>query len=398
MHVILFDAAVRTALLPLTYARPVADLRIGSLTIAEKWSRHLQAPVSYLTQDYLSSIFPLESGPANLLIDGSLLPTVELLSLLQNIPLHTAYYEGDQLLLGHLDQDDLDALRQQQTLKARRKDMPNLPLLRIQRPADIFLHNERALREDFELITSGRTSAPLPDTNQLIGPADQLFIEPGVSIDGAILNTRSGPIYLGRDATILEGCLFRGPIAVNAGAVVKMGAKVYGGTTIGDRCKVGGELSNVVFQANSNKGHDGYLGNAVIGEWCNIGAGTDASNLKNDYGAVKVWSYADRARRATGLQFHGMIMGDHSKTGIGTMLNTGTVIGFSTNVFGPGFPPVFLPSFSWGGAEGLTTYRPEKAMVTASRVMARRGDTFGPDQEALFQHIFAESNSLRETV
>ena len=396
MHVVLLDSpAVRTALLPLTYARPVADLRVGSLTIAEKWARQLECPVSYLTQDYLRERYPLQSGPSNLLIDGSLLPTVELLSFVKGLPLNTACLEAEHLLVAHLDQQQLNAYIQDGTLPTAGQDFPHLPLQRLTRPADIFLLNDRALRDDFELLTNGRSSAPLPQSNRLIGPADQLFLESGVDIEGCTLSTRSGPIYVGRDAVVLEGSMIRGPVSVNAGAIVKMGAKLYGGTTIGDRCKVGGEISNVVFQANSNKGHDGYLGNAVIGEWCNIGAGTDASNLKNDYGEVKVWSYAERAMRPSGLQFHGLILGDHCKVGIGTTLNTGATVGFSSNVFGAGFPPAFLPSFSWGGAEGLTTYRLENAMATAERVLARRGEAFGAFEQGVFRRVFADSEAYR---
>ncbi|WP_420459941.1 putative sugar nucleotidyl transferase [Neolewinella sp.] len=396
MQLILFDSpAVRTALLPLTYARPVADLRLGSLTIAEKWARQLECPVSYLTQDYLRERYPFQSGQSNLLIDGSLLPTVELLSFVRELPLNTIYYAADELMVAHLDPEQLATYARDETLALPRHELPHLPLLRITRPADLFLHNDRALRDDFDLVTNGRISAALPKSNRLIGPADQLFIEPGVDIESCTLSTRSGLIYIGREAVVLEGGMFRGPLAINAGAIVKMGAKIYGGTTIGDRCKVGGEISNVVFQANSNKGHDGYLGNAVIGEWCNLGAGTDASNLKNDYGEVKVWSYAQRAMQPSGLQFHGLIMGDHCKTGIGTTLNTGTVIGFSSNVFGAGFPPSFVPSFSWGGAGELATYRLEKAVATAERVMARRGETFGSFEEEVFRRVFADSERYR---
>ena len=397
MQLVLFDSvAVRTALLPLTYARPVADLRIGSLTIAEKWARQLGGTVSYLTQDYLAPGYPLVVSEMNVLIDGSLLPTLELLSFVRELPANTAYYEGDELLLAKVDAASLTAFSRSEDLAVVRRAFPHLPLQRITRPADLFLGNDRALRDDFELLTNGRTSAPLPLSNRLIGPTNQLFLEPGVDIEGCTLSTRSGPIYIGTNAVVLEGCLFRGPVAVNAGAILKMGAKIYGGTTIGDRCKVGGEISNVIFQANSNKGHDGYLGNAVVGEWCNIGAGTDASNLKNDYGPVKVWSYADRAMRSSNLQFHGLIMGDHAKTGIGTTLNTGTTIGYASNVFGADFPPAFIPSFSWGGAAGLTTYRLDKAMATAARVLARRGEVFGTYEEGVFRRVFADSNLYRQ--
>ena len=260
-------------------------------------------------------------------------------------------------------------------------ELIGLPIERLHRPGDLFALNDGALRSDFELLTEGRTSQPLSATNTVIGPADQLFVAEGATVEACVINVTSGPVYIDRDAVVLEGCLLRGPISVGEGAVLKMGAKIYGATTVGPRCKAGGEINNVVFHSNSNKGHDGYLGNAVIGRWCNIGADTNASNLRNDYGTVRVWSYVAGRPVDTGRQFHGLIMGDHSKMGINTMINTGTVIGFSANVFGEGFPSTFIPSFSWGGAPGLTTYRLDKAMATAARVLGAPGkgtDRGGP--------------------
>lgn len=392
-HLILFDADVRNDLLPLTFARPVGDLRVGILTIREKWERQLRMPASFLTQDYLAELFPLRYGAQNLLINGSLLPTPELVALVLDLGIGEAYLQNGELLAACLDAAAVEALASDEDfgdLKAYELDDQSFTSIR--RPADLFLQNDAEIRADFALLTAGRTSAAVSDTNTIIGPRENLFVEAGVELEACTLNVKSGPIYLGKDAAVLEGCLLRGPIALCEKAVLKMGAKVYGATTLGPACKVGGEVNNVVFQANSNKGHDGFLGNAAIGEWCNIGAGTDASNLKNDYSEVRVWSYPEGRFAKTGLQFHGLIMGDHSKAGINTMFNTGTVVGFSSNIFGEGFPRTFLPSFIWGGAGGVTAYRMDKAMATAQRVMARRQEAFTPAHERLFQAIFEEGD------
>lgn len=395
-NLVLFDSDCREHLLPLTYTRPVAAIRVGILTIKEKYE-HLQSlPVSYLTQDHLNAIFPTSYGAGNLLINGNILPDQDFINWASNIALGTAYVRDGELIATHLDEKAFCAL-------IEGKEFGNIEVLefreegisRIERPADIFRQNDAAIRNDFKLLTQGRSSQKLSATNTLIGPADQLFIEEGVTVEACILNVTSGPIYLGKDATILEGCLLRGPIAIGEKSVLKMGAKIYGATTLGPQCKVGGEVNNVVFQANSNKGHDGYLGNAVIGQWCNIGADTNASNLKNDYAEVRVWSYPEGRFAKTGLQFHGLIMGDHSKTGINTMLNTGTVIGVSANVFGEGFPRTFIPSFSWGGSNGFQTYRLDKALATAARVMARRNKDLTEADKAMFSHVFEESKSYR---
>ncbi len=396
-NIILFDAEVRTHLLPLTFARPVADLRVGILTIREKWERHLGMPASFLTQDYLQSLFPLQLEKVNLLIDGSILPTEEFVKLIKDLSPGQACFQDGELLAACLDEASVISFKNAaDTGNVEAIDAGDIALLRINRPADIFATNGEAILQDFKLLTAGRKSLPLSPTNTLIGPPENVFIEEGARIEACILNVENGPIYLGKDCVILEGSMIRGPFGANERSVVKMGAKIYGATTLGPSVKVGGEINNVVFQANSNKGHDGFLGNAVIGEWCNIGADTNASNLKNDYSDIKVWSYAARRRVASGRQFHGLIMGDHSKVGINTMFNTGTVVGFSANVFGAGFPPVFIPSFSWGGAEKMTSYRVDKAILTADRMMQRRDRSFSDDDKAIFEHIFEESKHLRE--
>ncbi|WP_116127454.1 putative sugar nucleotidyl transferase [Lewinella sp. IMCC34183] len=398
MQIILFDSpTVRTALLPLTYARPVAGLRCGMLTTAECWRRRTDSEVAVLTQDYLQPDFPLAAGDDNLFVDGSLRPTVELLSLLPQLEPNSGYTLSGELVLLRADRSTAGHFISEGTAPdhCTTEPLPHLPLLRFTRPADLFLNNDRALREDFELLTAGRTSTEVSATNTIIGPRDQLFLEPGVTLEACTINVSSGPVYLGREAVVLEGCLLRGPVAAGAGAVLKMGTKVYGATTLGPSCKVGGEINNVVFQAHSNKGHEGFLGNAVVGEWCNIGADTNASNLKNDYGEVKVWSYAEEAMIPSGLQFHGLILGDHSKVGINTMFNTGTVVGYSCNVFGAGFPPSFLPSFTWGGAESRAEYRLDRALDTAERMIARRGRIFGERERAVFTRIFEDTARFR---
>jgi UDP-N-acetylglucosamine diphosphorylase/glucosamine-1-phosphate N-acetyltransferase len=395
-HLILFDSDCRETLLPLTYTRPVADLRVGITTIKEKYEQLIDLPVSFLTQDHLSELYPLLYGERNLLINGSLIPDPDFIHWAAQIELGTAYVRRGELIATHLDREALMNLvdgHEFGQIKVQEYEEEGIDKLTT--PADVFLLNDKAIRADFARLTEGRSSASLPASNTLIGPADQLFIEAGASIEGAILNVKNGPIYVGKDAQILEGCLLRGPIALCEGSVLKMGAKIYGATSVGPSCKVGGEVSNVVFQANSNKGHDGYLGNAAIGQWCNIGAGTNASNLKNDYSEVRVWSYAEGRFAKTGQQFHGLIMADHAKAGINTMFNTGTVVGVAANIFGEGFPRTFIPSFSWGGKAGVQTYRLDKALETAERVMARRSVPLTDADRRMLEFVFEASKEYR---
>ena len=396
-NLIVFDSDVRNHLLPLTYSRPVGDLRVGILTIREKWERYLSMPGSFLTDASLKKLFPVKYGENNLLVNGAVLPDEALANQVMDLLPGQAYQKEGVLVAACLDRQSVEALINADdfdNIEAFELTGDNLHHLR--RPYDIFSLNDLALRRDFELLTAGRKSAPISETNTLIGPRENLFLEEGVTLEACTLNFTNGPIYLAEGATVLEGCLVRGPLAVGEGALLKMGAKIYGATTVGPQCKVGGEINNVVFYGRSNKGHDGFLGNAVVGEWCNIGADTNASNLKNDYGEVRVWDYVDRRFSKTGKQFHGLIMGDHSKLGINTMLNTGTVIGFSANVYGEGFPRPFIPSFSWGSANGFTTYRLDKAVATAERVLARRGQSVTPELQALFQTVHERSAEFRK--
>jgi UDP-N-acetylglucosamine diphosphorylase/glucosamine-1-phosphate N-acetyltransferase len=267
-------------------------------------------------------------------------------------------------------------------------------LIKINFPWDLFRYNEKALLADYKLLTSKRRSALLSKTNQVVNKSN-IFIEKGAKVEFSVLNGSKGPIYIGKDAEIMEGCLIRGPFALCDHAILKMGAKIYGPTSIGPNSKVGGEINNSIFQANANKAHDGFLGNSVIGEWCNIGADSNNSNLKNNYAEVKMWNFTSEKFIPTGLQFCGLVMGDHSKCGINTMFNTGTVIGVSANIFGSGYPRNFIPSFSWGGPQGISVYPLEKAFETADKVFQRRGISFTAMEKKILEHIFISTEKYR---
>lgn len=395
-NVILFDNEVRDQLLPLTFLQPVAELRLGILTIREKWERYLGLPVSWLTQDYLSEKYPLEFGEENLLINASILPTPSLVRLLQKMDTNQAFLYGEELVAASLSGEQMEELINDEDFgNLNGHDLEDMPLLRISRPHDLFTNNARAIELDFQLLTGGRESAELPKSNTLIGPREKLFIEEGARVEASIINTEAGHVYIGRDAEIMEGCMVRGPLAMCEGSVLKMGAKVYGPTTLGPVSKFGGEINNVVVQGYSNKAHDGFLGNSVIGQWCNIGADTNCSNLKNTYDEVRLWSYPEERFVSTGLQFCGLIMGDHSKVGINTMFNTGTVVGICSNVFGAGFPRNFIPSFAWGGVNGFTTFRANKAFDMIERVMARRNMELTTEDRLILLRVYEETVRFR---
>ncbi|MEL7426581.1 MAG: GlmU family protein [Bacteroidota bacterium] len=395
-HLILFDNETREHLLPLTYTRPVADLRIGILTIREKWERVMSCPASFLTQDYLTEKFEMNYGEENYLVNGSLLPTSQMVRLIQQLDFSEAILLEGELLATKLTGKQIEKLIKDEDFgDLAGFEAADTEILKLRGVYDLFHLNEAALEADFDLITNGRTSAPLSDTNRLIGPSDRLFIEAGASVECATINTQKGSVYIGKDALVMEGTLIRGGLAMCEGAVLKMGAKVYGATTLGPKCKVGGEVSNVVFQAHSNKGHEGYLGNSVLGEWCNIGADTNCSNLKNTYEEVKLWNYPAERFVKTRLQFCGLIMGDHTKVGINTMFNTGTVVGVAANIFGPGFPRNFVPSFAWGGASSYSTYRTSKAFDMMERVMARRGKDLTVQDRLILLRIYEDTAKHR---
>jgi UDP-N-acetylglucosamine diphosphorylase/glucosamine-1-phosphate N-acetyltransferase len=381
MNYILFDGTVRNALLPFTFTRPVADIRIGILTIREKWEWYLGQGTSTRTEDYLSGKYPMKAAAENILISGSVLPNPALIQAIRGLHENEALYWKDELIAFRTNGADME-------IDACRSKIPfNGTLMQVRNTWDIFSENGEALQSDFDLITKGRKSAPVSPTNQLIHP-EKIFLEEGASVEYSLLNATEGPIYLGKDSEVWEGNLIRGAFALCEKAVVKMGAKIYGPTTVGPYGKVCGEINNSVIFGYSSKGHDGYLGNSVLGEWCNIGADSNNSNLKNNYAKVRLWNYATETFDQTGLQFCGLMMGDHSKTAINTMFNTGTVIGVNCNIYVPGFPHNFVPSFSWGGASGFNAYLPEKAFEAAKVMMARRGVTFSQHDADILNHVF----------
>jgi len=389
MNYILFDGSVRNALLPFTYTRPVADIRIGILTIREKWEKYLGLTTTTLTEDYLEDKYPMVELDENVMLNASFLPSPNLADLVKNLKQNEAIFKDDALVAFFTTntQEEVD-------FSTYKRIYFKDDILQIQHTWDIFSLNSKAIEDDFKLLTEGRKSAPIPDTVNCINP-NRIFLEDGVAITFATLNASQGAIYIGKDAIVMEGALVRGPFALCHDAVLKMGAKIYGGTTIGPLSKVGGEVNNSVLFGYSSKGHDGYLGNSVLGEWCNLGADTNNSNLKNNYTEVKLWSYETGRFAKTGLQFCGLMMGDHSKSAINTMFNTGTVVGVSANIFGGNFPRNFIPSFSWGGSAGMSTYKMNKVDEVAAVVMQRKHIEYTEQEQKILAHIFEITEEYR---
>lgn len=390
MNYILFDGTVRNALLPFTFTRPVADIRIGILTIREKWEKYLGYTITTLTEEYLSEKYPMVEMAENVMINASFLPNDILTEMVKNLEKNQAVFKGEEVIAFYTNdtQDEVD-FDTYEIIECSQE------VLTVEHTWDIFAKNDAALREDFELITEGRTSLSIPKSVNVICP-ENIFIEEGAKLEFVTLNASTGPIYIGKNAEIMEGSVIRGPFALCEEAQVKLASKVYGATTVGPHCRIGGEVNNSVLMGYSNKGHDGFLGNSVLGEWCNIGADSNNSNLKNNYEEVKLWSYETENFAKTGLQFCGLMMGDHSKCGINTMFNTGTVVGVSSNVFGSGFPRNFVPSFSWGGASGFTTYLTSKAFQTAKIVMSRRHIEFTEEDARILEHVFEATKKYRK--
>ncbi|MEO6167566.1 MAG: GlmU family protein [Chitinophagales bacterium] len=386
---ILFDDDCRDQLLPFTFTRPVCEIRVGIFTIAEKWKQSLNIRPGYLTQEYLQKKFPFEKMSQNWLINGCILPDPRLVAQVVTLQLNEAIVENEMLIACCVADFSTDngELQTQEIIRQCKITAPATTARSVRKLTDIFSKNGEALRDDYKLITYKRRSATIFESNKVINRHD-IFIEEGAIVEFAYLNASNGPIYIGKNAEIMEGAMIRGPFALGENSVVKMGSKIYYPTTIGPYCKVAGEINNVVMFGNSNKAHDGYLGNAVVGEWCNLGADTNNSNLKNDYSNVKLWNYPAQKFEDTGLQFCGLMMGDHSKCGINTMFNTGTVVGVFANIFGDGFPRNFIPSFSWGGASGFTDYKVEKALKVAALVMQRRGVTLSEADIEILQHVY----------
>lgn len=390
MNYILFDGPARNALLPFTFTRPLADIRIGILTIREKWEKYLETTTTTLTEEYLSHKYPMVEMEENIMINASFLPNPILVEIVRNLKKNQALFCGEDVLAFYTceNQEEVDF-----------DSYENIEFegecIRVENTWDIFSKNDAAIREDFALLTQDRTSQPIPKSVNTIGK-ENIFIEEGAQLEFVTLNASTGPIYIGKNSEIMEGSVIRGPFALCEGAGLKLATKVYGATTVGPFSKIGGEVNNVVLFGYSNKGHDGFLGNSVLGEWCNIGADSNNSNLKNNYEEVKLWDYKTESFQKTGLQFCGLMMGDHSKCGINTMFNTGTVVGVSANIFGAGFPRNFVPSFSWGGAAGFTVYLTKKAFETARLVMSRRGLEFDETEQAILQHVFEQTKIWRK--
>lgn len=388
MNYILFDGPSRNDLLPFTFTRPVADIRVGILNIREKWEKVLGTTVSTKTEDYLSGKWPVDLKDKNVIINSSFLPSSNLVDQIKGLNEYESLFSGEEMVAYFQNGDAEPDFSELKEIQAKGD------LLKISHTWDIFSKNAEAIQLDFDLLTTGRTSQKIHDSN-FVKAGENIFIEEGAVVENCSLNASSGPIYIGKDALVMEGTLVRGPLAVCDNAVIKMGAKIYGATTIGPHCKAGGEINNSVLFENSSKGHDGYLGNAVLGEWCNIGADTNNSNLKNNYAEVRIWNYNSESFARTGLQFCGLIMGDHSKCGINTMFNTGTVVGVSANIFGSGFPRNFIPSFSWGGSAGTSTYKLEKVYETAEHVLRRRNKDLTQEDKNILKYVFDHTAKWR---
>ena len=390
MNYILFDGTVRNALLPFTFTRPVADIRIGILTIREKWENYLGSTTTTVTEEYLQDKYPMVEMEENVMINASFLPNAVLVEMVSNLEVNQAIFKGEEVIafFTQESQEEVD-FDTYEIIEF------NDEVLTVENTWDIFQKNDIAIREDFELLTEDRRSQPIPKSVNVISP-ENIFIEEGAKLEFVTLNASTGPIYIAKDSEIMEGSVIRGPFALCEGAQVKLATKVYGATTVGPHSRIGGEVNNSVLFGYSNKGHDGFLGNSVLGEWCNIGADSNNSNLKNNYEEVKLWSYETEGFAKTGSQFCGLMMGDHSKCGINTMFNTGTVVGVSANIFGSGFPRNFVPSFSWGGASGFSTYITKKAFETARIVMSRRNIEFDEKEQQILEHVFEETKKWRK--
>ena len=383
MQLIFSDANYWEEFLPLTYTKPIAELRTGILTFSERWQKLLNSDeVSYITEDYLQKKFKTYEKKESLLITPNFLPSENVLNQIKNLQLGEALIYENEVLATRLDMQDFSLSKIEKMMDITEE------LLFFKKPTDLFSLNDKAIDFDFELVTKGRTSQELSKTNGFLGKKEDLFIEEGAEIEFATLNCKTGKIYIGKNAEIMEGSVVRGSLALCEGSKINMGSKIYGATTIGPHSKVGGEVNNIVITGFTNKGHEGFVGNSVIGEWCNLGADTNSSNLKNNYAEVKLWSYKTKKFEKTGLQFCGLIMGDHSKTAINTQFNTGTVVGVGANIFKSGFPPNVIEHFSWGGFKGDEKFKLEKAYEVAEKAMARRKMPLTDDDKEILEWVY----------
>ena len=390
MRYVLFDDDKRDNLLPLAYTRPISEFRIGILTIREKWSKQLGDDFEFAgikTEDYLQQKYQIDDNNVELWINSSVCPNKNIISEIKSLTFSHALYSEDGTVIA------FKANSFNQLFACLRMNVRS-DFTQIRHLWDVFSENGTELESDYKLFTQGRTSQTPSDTNTIIAP-ENVFIEEGAIVNAAIINASSGPVYIGANAQVMEGSIIRGPFALCQYSQTKLGAKIYGPTTIGPYSKVGGELNNVVIFGYSNKGHDGFLGNSVLGEWCNIGADSNNSNLKNNYAQVRLWNYTAERFTSTGLQFCGLIMGDHSKCAINTMFNTGTVVGVSANIFGAGFPRNFIPSFSWGGPQGQSTFQISKAIETTKKVMERRQILLNDTDTSILTKVFELSEKYR---
>lgn len=383
IQLVFSDAQYWEDFLPLTFTRPIAELRCGILTFSERWQKLLALEkISYITEDYLQNKFKKPKKVESLFIIPNFLPTNSVLEQIQNLKLGEALVYENELLAARVNMEQFSLNQIEKMIDVTEE------LLFFKKPTDLFSYNDKAIDFDFKLLTQGRKSQPLSETNGFLGNKEDLFIEEGAEIEFSTLNAKTGKIYIGKNAEVMEGCNLRGPIALCNDSKFNLGAKVYGATTIGPHSKIGGEVNNIVVLGYSNKGHDGFLGNSVIGEWCNLGADTNSSNLKNNYAEVKLWNYSQKKFINSGLQFAGLIMGDHSKTAINTQLNTGTVVGVAANIFKSGFPPNLVEGFSWGGMKGDEKFKLNKAYEVAEKAMSRREISLTDEDKEILKFIY----------
>lgn len=385
MQLVFSDAQYWEDFLPLTFTRPVAEMRCGILTFSERWQKILSSDeISWFTELYLQQKFREPEKKESLFLVPNFLPTETVIQQIINLKQGEALVYEDELVAAKINMEGF-SLNQIEKMTDIKEE-----LIFFKKPTDLFTYNKEAIDFDFELLTREKTSRELSSTNGFLGKKEDLFIEEGAEVEFSTINTKTGKIYIGKNAEVMEGCNLRGPIALCEGSKFNLGAKIYGATTVGPHSKVGGEVSNIIIFGYTNKGHDGFVGNSVIGEWCNLGADTNSSNLKNNYGNVKLWNYRTKDFQDTGLQFAGLIMGDHSKTAINTQLNTGTVIGVASNIFREGFPPNLIENFSWGGFKDDERFKLDKAYEVAEKVMARRKMPLTDEDKGILKHIFDE--------
>lgn len=369
---ILFDEPLaRLKLWPLTATRPIAKFRVGIDTLAEKWEFHLKQKPSFLTQKYLAKKFEVVYGPINIYVNSSYVANENLAKHILDLKLNEALFEGENLVALHAEQQYDYPLNIDFT--NINKKIISTNSIAIGQLSDLFIYNGKLLEADFQRFTISNTTQKVTDPFTVLYNEAQIFIGKNVNIKSAILDASLGPIYIDDNATIEIGALIQGPVYLGKNSIISLGAKIRHNTTIGPYCKVGGEISKSIIFGYSNKSHDGFMGCSVLGEWCNWGAGTNNSNLKNDYSQVSMFDYSAKKLMPTGQLFAGTIMGDYSKTAIGTQFNTGTVVGISANIFQTGFPAKYLPNFIWGGSEkDSEKYRLAKALEVIKATMARR--------------------------